>query len=171
MTDTKKPRGRPKSPATIENERIEAMFKNKPSHIKDQEDGFTSTFDYEHAKQIAAELIADFPRTVPHDLIFAVNSHFEDPEDEVKVQILMEQALAAATAGQFKGGNALRQNAISKAHALWNKNQDLITKMQTPGLADFTAKLIIQKWDTRGLEGNPPSPNTIKNWFKQYTSN
>lgn len=164
----KKSRGRPKCPATIEKERIDAMFKNKPAWVRDLDDGFTKQFDYERSKQIEAELIADFPRSVPHALIFAVNSHYDDPEDELKVQSLMANALAATSAGQLKGGNTLKHKAISKARTLWSKNQDLIAKMQTHGLADITAKKIIKEWDTRGIEGNPPSLNTIKNWFKQY---
>ena len=40
----KKPRGRPKSPATIERERIEDLFRNKPPHLI-RNDGLTSQFD------------------------------------------------------------------------------------------------------------------------------
>jgi hypothetical protein len=166
----KKPRGRPKSPATIERERIEDLFRNKPPHLI-RNDGFTPSIDLDHSKQIEDDLIADYPRSIPHDLIFAANSHYEDPEDEMRVQSKLSKALAATSNGQISGGDRTKQKSLKNATALWTKNQDLVAMMQTKGNADRTAKLIIQKWDTRGLGGNPPSPNTIKNWFKQYTSN
>jgi hypothetical protein len=81
----KKPRGRPKSPATIERERIEDLFRNKPPHLI-RNDGFTPSIDLDHSKQIEDDLIADYPRTIPHDLIFAANSHYEDPVDEMRAQ-------------------------------------------------------------------------------------
>jgi hypothetical protein len=103
MNLIRKPRGRPKSKATIEKERIEALFKNKPPHLI-RDDGFTSSIDLEHAKHIEDDLLADFPCSVPHNLIFAANSHYEDPADEIKVQDQVAKTLAAISDGQIKGG-------------------------------------------------------------------
>jgi hypothetical protein len=77
---------------------------------------------------------------VPHDLIFAANSHHEDPEVEENVQRALSKVLAATSAGQHKGGNTLKERANSKAQAFWDSNCDLRPKMQILGLADSTAK-------------------------------
>lgn len=168
MNDIKKPRGRPKKAETLECERMEAVFKNKPPNSKDRDDGFTSNFDYKRAKQIAADLLAEFPPTVPHDLIYAASSHYEDAAVELRVQNLIAKTLAATSAGRLSGGEALKQKALEKACALWSKNTDLIIKMNTRGFADMTAKKIIKNWDLRGIPGDVPSVNTIVYWFKLY---
>jgi hypothetical protein len=169
MSETKKPRGRPKKPETIERERLEAEFKERP---RDPEllknNGLTINIDLEQAKNIQKELLADFPPTVPHELIYAANSHYEDSEEEQKIQELLDTALARVEPGRLKGTFETRQNAISQAKKLWTKNADLIPKMQKVGHADMTAKKIIKEWDTRGIGGKPPSVNTIKNWFKSF---
>lgn len=171
MSETKKARGRPKKPETLERERIDLLLKNAPSYLKVKDDGFTNNIDFEQSKKIEKELIADFPPTVPHELIFAVNSHHEDPEDEQKIQDLINKALAAIESGRSKGTSQTKQNAITKAKKLWTKNADLIPRMQRVGYGDMTAKKIIIEWDTRGIGGNPPSINTIKNWFKMFIEN
>jgi hypothetical protein len=170
MNLIKRPRGRPKSKATIEKERIEALFRNKPPHLI-RDDGFTSSIDLERGKQIEDELLAAFPRSVSHHIIFAAYSHFEDPAEDIMVQALVAKALAAVSNGQILGGEITKQKSLKKATALWTKNQDLVVMMQTKGKADRTAWKIINAWDKRGIDCDPPSVNTIKNWFKQYTSN
>ena len=172
MSKTKKPRGRPKKPETIERERLEAECNESsrdPELLKNN--GLTINIDLEQAKNIQKELLADFPPAVPHELIYAANSHYEDPEEEQKIHERLNKALTAVASGQLKGSLSTRQNAITQAKKLWNKNSDLISRMQRFGYADMTAKKIIKEWDIRGIGGNPPSVNTIKNWFRIYIEN
>ena len=51
MSKTKKARGRPKKPETLERERIDLLLKNAPSYLKVKDDGFTNNIDFEQSKK------------------------------------------------------------------------------------------------------------------------
>ena len=163
-------RGRPKNAETLELERIEAMFKNRPAHIKPLTKQERKKIETQLAasKKIEEELIADYGPTIPHRLIFELASLGDESMfgHEDKVIGRYDKLIAAEKSGQLNGARVTAQKAHGRAKAFWDKNPDLFEAMGRPRNANTTAQRIIDNWSSRGDGGEVPSINTIKNWYK-----
>lgn len=174
-----KKRGRPKSAQTLESERIEAMLKNLPPHIPRMTDKEREEWERQSAvdKEIEKQIYAGHSPTIPHDLILAIESvgdrelFEETPEilaGEQKVIKQYNKLLQAEKNGREKGTLTTSKKADLRAHAVWEKNQDLIDKIGRNLTVHSASKKLLDEWDSRGDGASKPSIRSVKNWLQKF---
>ena len=171
MTKHKKPRGRPpKNPETLERERFELMLKNLPEHLKNLPPHFD--INIEEMDAIEKDLLSGYSPTIPHDLIYKLASLGDDSLYGYEDIIINEynQLIQVLTDGQKQGANATAEKALTRAHKVWDSNQDLVNRIDRKNLTIHTASMIIiANWATRGDGGETPGIATLRNWYNKIT--
>ena len=167
----KKP-GRPKSEKTLEKERIAQVLadvKKQPGYKYDGPD-----IDFEHAEKVEKQALDQFRPSpaIKKQQAFSMSSLGIETTTEEEEQTLKDynDTLNTIHQGQIKGAASTKQKALNKSHDLWGKNEDLIEKIKQGRSLDEMAKKILKEWDVRGISGEKPHINTIKNLYKTYTS-
>jgi hypothetical protein len=172
MKPHKNKKGRPKKPETLEYERRLKMLSNCPKMAGP--DPIQESFD--SAEKARLELISGHSPTIPHELIYAIESVgdrelFEEDDwvlaCEQKTIKKYSTLVEAEKLGQQIGGQVTAEKAMARAKAVWGKNQDLIDKISRNLTLHSAAEKIQDEWGTRGDGGKKPSVNTIKNWYQK----
>ena len=174
-------RGRPKSAETLERERIEAMLKNPPSHIKpmtkDKHQEVQHLLD--ELEQQRKVMLSQHSRTIPDELIYAYESvghreFFEETPEvlagEANVIKKYNTLVEATTRGQKDGAAITAQKAHSRANAVWNKNQDLLKRIGSSHSVHSASQKILDEWLSRGDNAKEPSIRSLQNWYQSFIS-
>lgn len=184
-------RGRPKSAATLERERIEELLRTRPSHIPLKTDAEkTAILNWlSHLEKIRTEILKDHKTsaTIPdeHAYVMASLGHEGFLGNEQTVLKKDEDYQRKSQENREDGGEAVRSEADRRAHELCTKNRILLESMKPFGrlsLSDVASK-IIRDWAAvhpdslvkgeskglkeRGLAGDPPDTKTIKNYIRK----
>lgn len=186
-----KKRGRPKNAATLESERIKEILKNTPAYLpKMTAEGKKQTLEsIAHAETIRLEILKTYKTsaTIPDDHAYSMASLGDESmighgyEVTQRDERYQQQARTLRAAGV----RIVSDTAAGRAKALCEKNRVLLEIMKPFGrltLSDVASK-IRKEWASvhphalmpgetkklteRGLEGDPPSTRTIKNYIQQ----
>ena len=165
----KKP-GRPKSENTQEKERIAQVLadvKKQPGYKYDGPD-----IDFDQSDKVEKQILKQFKVSpaIKKQQAFSMSSLGIEttPEEDEKTLKDYNDTLNTIHQGQIKGAASTKQKALNKAHKLWSKNEDLIQKIKQGRSLDEMATKIHKEWDVRGISGEKPHINTIKNLYKIY---
>jgi hypothetical protein len=186
-----KKRGRPKSAATLERDRIEEMLKNTPSYLPKMtaEKKKQMLESIAHGESIRLDILKTYKTsaTIPDDHAYQMASLGDGSMicHEHAVIQRDESYLQQARALRAAGVRIVSDTAASRAKALCEKNRALLEIMKPFGhltLSDVASKIRrdwanvhphslmpgeTMKLTERGLEGDPPSMRTIKNYIQQ----
>ena len=169
MTKHKKPRGRPpKNSETLERERFELMLKNLPEHLKNLRPHFD--INIEEMDAIEKDLLSGYSPTIPHNLIYQLASLGDESLCGYEDIIINKynQLIQVSTDGQKLGANATAEKALTRAHKVWDSNQDLVNRIDRKNLTIHTASMIIiTNWATRGDSDKKPTLATLRNWYNK----
>ena len=186
-----KKRGRPKSAATLETERIEEMLQNTPAYLPKitAEKKNQLLESIAHGEAIRLEILKTYKTsaTIPDDHAYQMASLGDESMIGYEQQVIQrdaryqQQAKALRAAGVLK----VRKTAARRAKELCDKNRVLLETMKPFGhltLSDVASK-IRRDWSNvhphslmpgetgklteRGIVGDPPSIRTIKNYIQQ----
>ena len=188
----KRGRGRPKSAATIEHERIEALLKNRPEHlrgVKPEPHLFSSDW-FEQSERVERAMLTNYRYSsqTPMSHGYSMASLGDETLSGYEKQILGDDARYAENTrqAQIDGGNSRRKNAQLAADSLFQQNADLWSKVQSKRMSlSRAAGIIHDEWDEipvgslsappnlkqRGAGGPVPSLGTIKNHLKRGALN
>lgn len=164
--NTPKKRGRPKSEATIENERIDEILRNAAVRTKTTAENLE---DFEWIHDYLEKLYSEFSPTIPRELIRNYASLHDESMEGYQDQILHQWAKAheSLVDGQIKGANSISKQSRQRAQAVWGKNSDLVRRITNKNLSVTGASTkIITEWDKRGDGQKIPSIRTLFNWYK-----
>ena len=188
----KRGRGRPKSAATLERERVEALFASKPPHLPKEESALTKALREAkpHNDAIEQQILRDYKydATVPDDHAFTMASLGDESlHGHERAIIAQDEAHRARVARQrTNGGKATKQNSRNRALAIISKNKILIAALIDLRKQPISrvAKKICSEWSVitvaqrisgepssltaRGDGGPCPSERTVCNWINQY---
>lgn len=169
-----KQRGRPKSPETLEKERIEAMFANLPAHTPrmSDEEQKEKNAHFDANKKIEEELIADFSPTIPDEIIYQLASLDDESMHGHKEAVLKkyEKFQVAEHNGRLSGAKKTADKAKARANAVWGKSQDLVKRIGTSHSVHSASQKILDDWVNRGDKGKKPSIRSIQNWYQTFIS-
>lgn len=165
----KKP-GRPKSEKTQEKEGIAQVLadvKKQPGYKYDGPD-----IDFDQSDKVEKQILKQFKVSpaITNEQAFAMASVGVESTPGADEQTLKDynDTLNTIHQGQIKGAASTKQKALNKARNLWSKNEDLIQKIKQGRSLDEMATKILKEWDIRGIAGERPHINTIKNLYKIY---
>ena len=185
-------RGRPKSAATLERERLETLFAKKPSHLPVAESDLTRALreaqPYNDA--IEKQILRDYKydATVPDDHAFTMASLGDESLYGHETMIIAQDEAHRARVSRQRanGAAATRASSMRRARLIINKNLILITyllKVRRQSVS-LVARKIQTEWDvitvaqrisgepntlTARGDGNPmPSQRTIREWLRKY---
>ena len=169
-------RGRPKSPETLERERIEAMLKNRPTHIPPmtEEDKEWLRGFLESSAKARKSILDGHSPLIPHSLIYDLESIGHELLEGYEQAILdkYEEYKNKEFIGRANGSDETASQADVSASRLWTKNSALVKRIQSGNLTpNGAAKIIFDDWKNKGIEGGKPSIKTISNWYKRLRLN
>ena len=183
----KRGRGRPKSEATIQREKIDALFASRPSYLPKEESALTKALREAkpHNDAVEQQILRDYKydATVPDDHAFTMASLGDESLYGHEAAIIaQDQAHIARVARQrANGARATKQNASYRAAKVIAKNKVMLSEfLYIRGESVYAvAKKILVEWDhvsaeqrigdetitARGDGGPVPSHRTIRNWI------
>ena len=177
MSENKK-RGRPKNKLTLEIEEQEKMFaklRNKHPLTKEQRE-FYELME-KNGEEVRKQILKDFKthKMIPDDHAYTMASLGDESligyEDKIiSKDNYYQQKIKESTA---RGGETLAYESDIRAKFIWNKNKDLIQRMnrkENKLSLNGAASMIREDWAKRGDSGRKPSLNSIKNWYQRLTS-
>ena len=188
----KRGRGRPKSEATIQREKIDALFASRPSYLPKEESALTKALREAkpHNDAVEQQILRDYKYdvTVPDDHAFTMASLGDESLYGHEAAIIaQDQAHIARVARQRSAGaRATKQNSQNRAGLVIEKNKILISRLIESGKRSVShvAKKICSEWDfitvaqrisgepssltARGDGGPCPSERTVRNWISQH---
>jgi hypothetical protein len=190
----KRGRGRPKSAATLERERIEAIFASRRLYLPKEESALTKALREAkpHNDAIEQQILRDYKydATVPDDHAFAMASlgdeSLEGYEDAIIAQD--EEHIARVARQRSNGAKATKRNSQNRAKLIIEKNKILISHLigSRKQSVSRVAKKICTEWvlisvaqrisgepsslTARGDGGQRPSERTVRNWISQHYS-
>ena len=188
----KRGRGRPKSAATIERERIDTLFASIPSHLQKEESALTNNLreakPYNDA--IEQQILQDYKydATVLDDHAFTMASLGDESlyGHEAAIIAQDETHRERVARQRINGARATKQNSKNRAEAVIAKNKILISQLIDSRKQPVfrVAKKIRSEWHVttvaqrisgeplslkaRGDGGPCPSERTVRNWINQY---
>lgn len=185
-----KKRGRPKSAATLESERIAEMLKNKPAHLPNMTavEQKQAVENFTYAEKIRVEILKTYKTsaTIPDAHAYLMASIGDESLIDHAHEILQQDSTyqEQAQTNRDTGANAVCTNAKDRAQSLCRKNRVLLERLKPFGpltLSDVASK-ILKEWaivhpdallpgeattlTRRGVEGDPPTTKTIKNYIR-----
>ena len=183
----KRGRGRPKSEATIQREKIDALFASRPSYLPKEESALTKALREAkpHNDAVEQQILRDYKydATVPDDHAFTMASLGDESlYDHEAAIIAQDQAHIARVARQrANGARATKQNASYRAAKVIAKNKVMLSEFLCARgeSINAVAKKILDEWDyvsaeqrirdetiTARGDGSPvPSHRTLRNWI------
>ena len=183
----KRGRGRPKSEATIQREKIDALFASRPSYLPKEESALTKALREAKPYNDAVEqqILRDYKydATVPDDHAFTMASLGDESLYGHEAAIIaQDQAHIARVARQrANGARATKQNASYRAAKVTAKNKVMLSEfLYARGESVYAvAKKILVEWDyvsaeqrirdetitARGDGGPVPSHRTLRDWI------
>ena len=183
----KRGRGRPKSEATIQREKIDALFASRPSYLPKEESALTKALREAKPYNDAVEqqILRDYKydATVPDDHAFTMASLGDESLYGHEAAIIaQDQAHIARVARQrANGARATKQNASYRAAKVTAKNKVMLSEfLYARGESvHAVAKKILVEWDyvsaeqrirdetitARGDGGPVPSHRTLRDWI------
>jgi hypothetical protein len=176
--DVNKKRGRPKSKLTLERERQEKMFSEirKAHPLTKEQKEFYETMEI-NGEEVRKQILKDFKthKIIPDDHAYTMASLGDDSLIGYENQIIADdnyyqQKIKESTA---RGGEILSLEADKRALTVWDKNRDLLARMNraTNKLTlNGATGIILDNWDKRGDGSKKPSENSIKNWYHRLIS-
>lgn len=177
MNQTKK-RGRPKNQSTIEKERQDDLLSElrKLRPITEEEKKFYETM-HKNGEEVRQQILKDFKthKMIPDDHAYTMASIGDESLEGYEDKIIAkdnyyQEKIKSSTA---RGGETLSFEADRRALSVWDKNRDLIARMNrdTNKLTlNGAAGIIRDNWDKRGDGNEKPSENSIKNWYHRLIS-
>lgn len=187
----KKTKGRPKSAATIELERMNEMLKNIPAYIKMTASEIAEVGkNLESAEVIRRQILKDYKTSpsIPDDHAYLMASLGDESLIGHEAGIISRDNQLREKAQEHReaGAESTKTGAEKRATELCKKNRMLLERLAPTGnlsLSDI-AKKIIKEWaflppgsrmpgepDTlmkRGIGGEPPTERTIRNYIGTY---
>lgn len=169
-------RGRPKSSQTLENERIEALLKNPPPHIRllTKKEKKLLEESFVASEKIRQRLVDEHSPLIPNKLIYELESIGDESMNGFEESTLKQYAFYQAMERDAKktGGQELAEQANIRAAKVWSKNQALAKRISAKKLSlNGGAKIIFQNWESKGDKLEKPSIKTISNWYKRIRPN
>lgn len=183
----KRGRGRPKSEATIQREKIDALFASRPSYLPKEESALTKALREAkpHNDAVEQQILRDYKYdvTVPDDHAFTMASLGDESLYGHEAAIIaQDQAHIARVARQrLNGARATKQNASYRAAKVIAKNKVMLSEfLYARGESIYAvAKKILNEWDyvsieqltrgetitARGDGGPVPSHRTLRDWI------
>jgi hypothetical protein len=183
----KRGRGRPKSEATIQREKIDALFASRPSYLPKEESALTKALREAkpHNDAVEQQILRDYKydATVPDDHAFTMASLGDESLYGHEAAIIaQDQAHIARVARQrANGARAKKQNASYRAAKVTAKNKVMLSEfLYARGESVYAvAKKILVEWDyvsaeqrirdetitARGDGGPAPSHRTLRDWI------
>ncbi len=183
----KRGRGRPKSEATIQREKIDALFASRPSYLPKEESALTKALREAkpHNDAVEQQILRDYKydATVPDDHAFTMASLGDESLYGHEAAIIaQDQAHIARVARQrANGARATKQNASYRAAKVTAKNKVMLSEfLYARGESVYAvAKKILVEWDyvsaeqrirdetitARGDGGPVPSHRTLRDWI------
>jgi hypothetical protein len=177
MSENKK-KGRPKGKLTLEMERQEKMFaeiSKKYPLTKEEREHYETM--HKNGEKVRKQILKDYKthKMIPDDHAYTMASLGDESLEGFEDQIIAQdnyykQKIKKSTA---RGGETLSEEADARAKSVWNKNKDLIERINKK---DKKLKLhgaatkILNEWAKRGDGQIKPSINSIKNWYHRLIS-
>ena len=130
----KRGRGRPKSEATIQREKIEALFASRPSYLPEEESALTKALREAKPYNDAVEqqILRDYKydATVPDDHAFTMASLGDESLYGHEAAIIaQDQAhIARVSRQRANGAKATKQNASYRAAKVTAKNKIMLSE-------------------------------------------
>lgn len=167
-----KKRGRPKSTATIENEKMNELFRNIPEHLKQtsEEKAYWKQW-LDSLDETKKEILRNHNRAIPYDIIFDLESlgHEITQGYEQKILDKYHDKLNQIKLGQKKSNEEQTKDADLRAIELWGKYPTLVKRIISKNLTRYGAsKMILDNWN-KSQDGTPPSIRTIQSWYDRYS--
>ena len=186
-----KRRGRPKSSATLEAERVEKMLMERPGHITPMSDEQKEKVEIwiQSAETARLDVIRfhNNSQTTPDSHAYEMESLSDEFMTQEQTQkVLQRDATYRENAEKYRelGGYATKNDAAKRAAELCQKNRILLERMKPYGplSASDVSKRIINEWleippgtrlpgetqslRARGVGGPAPNERTVRNYIK-----
>ena len=162
----KKKRGRPKSEATLERERVEEMLKSVPEHrrMTPTEKGQMQALS-ENLDQLKKEILKDYPTPIPRHLAYEMASLGDESMEGHEQDVLRRYEVARSNnLKNLSDGTTAKENSAAKRRVeILLKNEALINKIGTrPYTANHVAKKILKEWYSIPLGGRVGESSHLK---------
>jgi len=111
---------------------------------------------------------------IPHSLIYDLESIGHELLEGYEQVILdkYEQYKNKEIIGRANGSDETASQADASARRLWTKNWALVKRIDSGNLTlNGAAKIIIDDWGNKGIEGSKPTVRTISNWYERIRPN
>ena len=171
---TKRNRGRPKNPATIERQATERWLYNLPKHCKlIPEESFTKEWS-ESTERVRQQILSDYKHdaTVPDYHAYEMASLGDESMFGFEKGIMERGQFYRARCKENRASGTLRnsQKSMEKARWLCEDNSDLLERMETPNGPSLNSivTMIVDHWDERGVTEEPPSKRTLTRWINKF---
>lgn len=162
----KKKRGRPKSEATLERERVEAMLKSVPERrrMTPTEKGEMQAL-IESFNQWEKEILKDYPNPIPRRLAYEMASLGDESMEGHEQDVLRryEKGRSNNLKNLSEGTIVKKISAAKRKEEILLKNEALINKIGTrPYTTNHVAKKILKEWDSIPLGGQIGQSSHLK---------
>lgn len=172
----KKKRGRPPSPATLEQRRIVDMLKNMPDYIvrltKEEKQQAEDLFN---ASEINRKQILRQYKTsviIPDEHAYAMASLGDESMEGYEGIVLEQDVEYRRLSAQYRinGAKKTQIEAKDRMRSLFFKNEFLVNRIKPNGnlTINGVAEIIAKEWGGRGVHDDAPSTRTIRNALKNY---
>jgi hypothetical protein len=188
----KRNRGRPKSPLTLERERVREMFAQMPPYLSSEESELIQGIkaSMPQVDEIERQILRDFKHdaSVPNSHAYAMASVGDEAMEGYDSIILAEDEAhrRRTTRQRQSGADTTKQNAVYRAAKVITKNRVMLSEfLYARGESiSAVAKKILVEWDhvsadqriggetitARGDGGPVPSHRTLRDWIASHSN-
>lgn len=165
-------RGCPKNDQTLERERIEALFNDRPVYIPQMIEGGNQWLEdfINSSEEVKRSILELYSPSLPHSLIYELESLDDESMHGFQQSILDRhfKRQREISDGKIAGAEQTKANAESRATEVWSKNIALAKRIESGNLTlNGASKIIEDQWTTKGDKLAKPTTRTISNWYRR----
>jgi hypothetical protein len=172
---SKRPRGRPAGPSTLERRRVEDLLRSPPAHIPRMTAAERADLEESLAagERVRRQILKDYkhgattPNAHAYDMASLGDESMEGHEAEVIARDHTYKTIADEARG--KGGHENRKTADRQATLVCEHFRKLLSRAVPLGQLSRleVARRMQDRWPPDGRLGEVPSERTLRNWIER----